>query len=104
MPTSDIDGLRAQAQDLQDQLISVRDGLAVLTFTGTAAGGAVSVSMTATGEFRSVAIDDEVVAGGREEVEEAVLLALRDASGQLREHTTRQLAGLQELFRPAGSD
>ncbi|MEU5785817.1 YbaB/EbfC family nucleoid-associated protein [Micromonospora lupini] len=103
MADDSVDGLLRQAQQLQDQLSSVRDQMTVLEVTGTAAGGAVAVTMTPTGEVRSLRIEDEVLAGGRAEVEETVLLALRDAAAQLRERATERMASLQDMLRSAGS-
>ncbi|MGC4856315.1 YbaB/EbfC family nucleoid-associated protein [Micromonospora sp. DT4] len=102
MAEDDMDSLLRQAQELQHQVASVRDQMTVLEVTGTAAGGAVAVTMTPTGEVRSLRIDDEVVAGGRAEVEETVLLALRDAADQLRQQTTERMASLQDVLRSAG--
>ncbi|MFG1885213.1 YbaB/EbfC family nucleoid-associated protein [Micromonospora sp. NPDC049102] len=102
MADDSVDSLLRQAQELQDQLVSVRDQMTVLEVTGTAGGGAVTVTMTPTGEVKGLHIDDEVVAGGREEVEETVLLALRDAAAQLREHATERMASLQDVLRSTG--
>ncbi|MET8280545.1 YbaB/EbfC family nucleoid-associated protein [Micromonospora sp. NPDC005174] len=102
MAEDGMDGLLRQAQELQHQIASVRDQMAVLEVTGTAAGGAVAVTMTPTGEVRSLRIDDEIVAAGRAEVEDTVLLALRDAAAQLREQATERMAGLQDVLRSTG--
>ncbi|MFE9191937.1 YbaB/EbfC family nucleoid-associated protein [Micromonospora sp. NPDC007208] len=102
MAENSVDDLLRQAQALQHQIASVRDQMTVLEVTGTAGGGAVAVTMTPTGEVRSLRIDDEVLAGGRAEVEETVLLALRDAAAQLREQATERMAGLQDVLRGTG--
>ncbi|MEO3770647.1 YbaB/EbfC family nucleoid-associated protein [Micromonospora sp. B9E7] len=102
MAEDGMDDLLRQAQELHHQFVSVRDQMAVIEVTGTAAGGAVAVTMTPAGEVRSLRIDDEVLAGGRAEVEETVLLALRDATAQLREQAVERLAGLQDVLRSTG--
>jgi nucleoid-associated protein EbfC len=90
-------------EELQQQLGSIRDRLEEYEIVGTAAGGGVHVRMTVTGDFKDVRIDPEVHATGPEEVGDAVLLALRDAAEQLREHVTRQMGGLQDLLGKLGS-
>ena len=89
--------------ELQQQLDSIRNRLEESEIVGTAAGGGVRVRMTVTGDFKDVRIDPEVHASGAEEVEDAMLLALRDAAQQLREHVTRQVDGLQDLLGTLGS-
>ncbi|GAB2964953.1 hypothetical protein GCM10027280_62230 [Micromonospora polyrhachis] len=98
MTGPNLDDVLQQASALQDQLATMRDNLVEIEVTGTSRGGAVAVRMTVGGEFQSIRIDPEVHADGPEEVERAVLDALRDTAFQLRQHTTRQLEGLQDLF------
>ena len=48
--------LMKQAQKMQQQLAAAQAELAEAEVTGTAGGGLVTVTMTASGEFRSVKI------------------------------------------------
>lgn len=102
MTEPDLNDLLRQTEELREQVTAMRDGLAETEVTGTAAGGAVSVRLTVSGDFRAVRIDPEVFDTGREEVEQAVLAALRDAAGQLHEVTARRVTGLQEMFEAFG--
>ncbi|MGW0435752.1 YbaB/EbfC family nucleoid-associated protein [Micromonospora sp. NPDC003197] len=98
MTSPNLDDVLQQASALQDQLAAMRDNLVEIEVTGTSRGGAVAVRMTVGGEFQSVRIDPEVHAEGPEAVANAVLDALRDTAIQLREHATRQLSNLEDLF------
>ncbi|WP_422747579.1 YbaB/EbfC family nucleoid-associated protein [Micromonospora sp. WMMD1219] len=99
-PVSDLDRMLEQAQALQDQMADMRDRLSATEVTGTAASGAVRVSMTAAGTFTAVRLDPHLIADtDPEELEELMLTALRDAGEQLREMTERRMGSLNEIFQ-----
>jgi DNA-binding protein YbaB len=87
-----------RAMDVQGEMNAIRDRMAEAEVVGSAAGGAVRVRVNAIGEYRSIRIDPEVWEAGREEVEDAVLAALRDVTLQLREIGERRAAELQDVF------
>jgi DNA-binding YbaB/EbfC family protein len=94
-----LDHLLEQADAMHAQLANMRNHLVEMKFTGTAAGGAVSVTMTATGHFESVRLDPEIVASAEAtELEELLIAALNDVSSQLRETTEQRVNALTELF------
>lgn len=96
---SDLDQMLEQAKILQDQMASMRDRLSATEVTGTAANGAVRVTMTAAGHFSAVHLDPDLLAdAGAAEVEELMLAALQDAGGQLREMTERRMGSLNDIF------
>lgn len=82
----DMGNLLAQAQQMQQQLAAAQEEAAQEEVEGVAGGGAVRITVTGGGEFRSVAIDPGAV--DPEDVtmlEDLVLAALRDATDQVRE-------------------
>lgn len=85
------------AEMLQQRVAEMRASLETVEVTGSAAGGAVTVRVTALGEFTSVVIDPAVV--DRDDVthlESLVLGALRDVNAQMRDATQRRLAGITD--------
>ena len=102
MTAPDMNSMLAQARAMQEQVVNLRDGLTETEVTGSSRGGAVVVTMSVGGDFKSVRIDPEVLADGQHEVEDAMLSALKDTARQLREVTTHRLAGLQDMFNDIG--
>ncbi|MEU1362115.1 YbaB/EbfC family nucleoid-associated protein [Micromonospora zamorensis] len=97
---SDLDRMLAQAQAVQEQMAAMRDRLSATEVTGTAANGAVRVSMTAAGTFTGVRLDPHLFADTNpEELEELMLAALQDAGTQLREMTEHRMGSLNEIFQ-----
>jgi len=96
---SELDDLLEQTRALSAQMVSMRDSLAETEVTGFSRDGWVSVTMTVTGQFRSVRVDDTVFRKGREDVEFAVLQALRDAASRLQAITEERVSGLQSMFK-----
>jgi nucleoid-associated protein EbfC len=96
----DMDRVMANVQALQDRLATLKDNLGETEVTGSAAGGAVAVTMTASGEFRGVRIDPELIGAETDagDLEFLVLEALRSASAQLRELTSYRMRSLTEML------
>jgi len=85
------------AHQVEQQLEAAKIGLDEAEITGTAGGGQVMVSMTATGDVRGVRIDPEAVdpdnvAG----LEALVLAALRDAHTRVQELTQQMIAPVRD--------
>jgi len=111
----DLGGLLQQAQQMQSQLQDAQQRLAETVVDGSVAGGAVSVSVTGTGELTGVTISPEAVDGddgddlaaSLEELGDLVVAAYRDARAKadaLAEQTLGPLAGgLPGMPDPGGS-
>lgn len=86
-----------QAQQLQSQLLGAQGEE---TFEGVAGGGAVRVTVSGAGEFTDVTIrPDAVDPADVEMLEDLVLAAVRDASGQVSAAMQQRLGGaLGSLF------
>jgi nucleoid-associated protein EbfC len=77
--------LMKQAQKMQEQLAAAQAELSGAEVTGTAGGGMVTVTMTATGDFTALTIDPKVVdPADVETLEDLVLAALHNATEQAR--------------------
>ena len=90
-------GQQAKMQKLMRQLETAQAELAAAEVTGTAGGGLVTVTVSGTGEFRSVKIDPKAVDPDDVETLEDLLLAAihnaADAASTLAEKKMGPLAG-----------
>ena len=90
-------GGQAKMQKLMRQLETAQAELAAAEVTGTAGGGLVTVTVSGTGEFRSVKIDPKAVdPDDVETLEDLVLAAIHNAAnaaGTLAEKKMGPLAG-----------
>lgn len=96
----DLGGLMQQAQQMQAQLHDAQARLADTVVDGSVAGGAVTVSVTGTGEVTGVAITADAVDGTDEqalaELGDLIVAAYRDAKAKadaLAEQVMAPLAG-----------
>jgi len=77
---------------LFEQLASAQSALAEAEVTGTAGGGLVTATMSATGELRSVKIDPKAVdPDDVETLEDLVVAAVTNATAQARAKTEQVL-------------
>jgi nucleoid-associated protein EbfC len=84
--------LMKQAQKMQQQIAVAQEELADTEVTGTAGGGLVTVTMTASGEFRTVKIDPKAVdPDDVETLEDLVLAAIHNASEAARTTTEEKM-------------
>jgi DNA-binding YbaB/EbfC family protein len=84
-----------EAQKMQQQLAAAQAELAETEVTGTAGGGLVTVTMMASGEFRSVRIDAAAVdPDDVETLEDLVLAALNNATEAARRLTEATMGPL----------
>ena len=82
----DMNALLQQAQQMQEQLVAAQQRLAEASVTGTVAGGAVTVTLTGSGELTGV----EIKAGGFDgsdaddlaDLGDMIVAAYRDAKAQ----------------------
>jgi DNA-binding YbaB/EbfC family protein len=98
----DLGALLQQAQQMQEDLQAAQGRLADARVEGTVAGGAVTVTVSGTGELTGVAIspsavsDPEELEDNLEEIGDLVVAAYRDAKAKadaLAEQTLGPLAG-----------
>lgn len=95
----DLGSLMEQASQMQQQMAQAQEAAASTVLEGAAGGGAVKVSVTGAGEFRSVHIDpgavdpDDVAM-----LEDLVLAALHDATARIQELQAGAMGGLGDLL------
>ncbi len=88
-----------QARRVQQELMDAQAELADMDVTGRAGPDLVTITVSASGDFKSVAIDRSAVdANDVETLEALVLTALRDAAATIREVTQARLGPLTERF------
>jgi DNA-binding YbaB/EbfC family protein len=84
-----------QAQKMQKQLAEAQAELAETEVTGTAGGGLVTVTMMASGEFKSIAIDPKAVdPDDVETLEDLILAAVTTASERAKQLTDEKMGPL----------
>ncbi|RLK59966.1 YbaB/EbfC family nucleoid-associated protein [Actinokineospora cianjurensis] len=87
----------AQAQKMQEQLLSAQQELADAEVTGTAGGGLVTATVSGAGELKALVIDPKVVdPDDTETLADLVIAAVRDAGNnaqRLAEEKMGPLAG-----------
>ncbi|MCP2270645.1 YbaB/EbfC family nucleoid-associated protein [Actinokineospora diospyrosa] len=87
----------AQAQKMQEQLLTAQQELADAQVTGTAGGGLVTATVSGAGELKALVIDPEVVdPEDTETLADLVVAAVRDAGNnaqRLAEEKMGPLAG-----------
>ena len=82
----DLEGLLAQAQQMQEQLEGAQQRLAEARVEGTVGGGAVTVTVNGVGELQAVSIRPGGFDGSSEsdlaDLADLIVAAYRDAKGQ----------------------
>ncbi len=87
--------LMKQAQKMQQQLAAAQAELAETEVSGAAGGGLVTVTMTASGDLRSVKIDAKVMdPDDVETLEDLVFAAFTNATATARELTEAKMGPL----------
>jgi len=73
--------LMKQAQKMQEQMLAAQQQLADAEVTGSAGGGLVTVTVSGTGDVKSVSIDPKAVdPEDVETLEDLIVVAFREAS------------------------
>ncbi len=88
--------LLAQAQKMQRAMEEAKEALAGEQVEGTTGGGAVKVQMSGAGAVGGVEISPEAYGAGKDDLQEMVLLAIRDAQAKaerVREQRMGQVTG-----------
>ncbi len=76
--------LLKQAQKMQKKIESLQSELAEKELEISSGGGAVSVTITASGEFRGLSLDPELLQEEASLVEETILEAVKEASAKAK--------------------
>jgi len=76
--------LLKQAQKMQKRIEELQNELAERELEVSGGGGAVTIKITASGDFRSLSIDPELLKEDASLVEETVLQAVKEASSQAK--------------------
>ena len=91
----DMGQLMAQAQKLQEDLMQAQEDLAAQSFTGSAGGDLVVVTVTGKGELTDVQIKPEVVdPSDIETLQDLIVAAINDASKKAQELAEQRLGPL----------
>ncbi|WP_040283486.1 YbaB/EbfC family nucleoid-associated protein [Tessaracoccus massiliensis] len=94
----DINALMQQAQKLQADLSAAQEELGNQSFTGTAGGGLVSVTMSGKGEMQEVEIKPEAVDPEDIETLQALIVAaFRSAKSEVDAATAATLPDLPSM-------
>lgn len=88
-----IQQMMKQAQKMQDQMKEIQAEMERTEFTGTAGGGAVTVTCNGKYEFLSVKLNDEAM-GDREMLEDLILAAIKDASNKVSSKMEEKMSGV----------
>lgn len=76
--------MMSKAKEMQAKMAGLQDDLALISVTGTAGAGLVSVTITGKGELQSVKIDPSLLKPEEAEiVEDLIVAAHRDAHGRV---------------------
>ena len=88
--------LMKKAQQVQTQVNILQTKMARMEFTGGAANGAVTVTLTGVGEARKVHLDASVVnPQDTETLEDLVLVAINDARSQSESYQLSEMEKIQ---------
>lgn len=100
---ADLGQLMKQAQRMQAEIQKAQAELANLEVQGEAGGGLVRLSMSCAQEVRSVKIDDSLLGGDREMLEDVLVAAFNDALRKVQRTIQERYSGLAAgLGLPAG--
>ena len=86
-----IQQMMKQAQKMQDQMKDIQEEMERSEFTGTAGGGAVTVTCNGKYEFTSVKISPEVM-GDKDMLEDLMLAALKDVSNKVTDTMEQKMS------------
>ena len=99
----DMQMILQQAQKMQQQLMSAQAELAEAEVTGQAGGDLVSVTLSGSGEVRSVTIDPKVVdPDDVETLQDLVVGAMADAHRALQDLTQQKMGPLASALGGPG--
>ncbi len=82
------------AWKLQEQMDRVEEELSALEVTGSAGGGAVTVTLSGRFHARGVSIDESFVGSDREMLEDLIAAAINDAVVKVEAANRERMAGV----------
>ncbi len=83
-----------QLQQMQSKMAKMQEELETVEVTGTAGGGAITVTVNGHQRVLAVAIEPEVLEEGAELLADMVLAAVNDALDRSRELASQQMGSL----------
>jgi nucleoid-associated protein EbfC len=99
----DMQSLFAQAAQMQEQLLQTQQQLADARVQGTAGGGAVTATMSGTGDLIGLVIDPDVCDPAEAEMlADLVVAAVHDASANAQRLASEQIPGFGGAFGEGG--
>jgi DNA-binding YbaB/EbfC family protein len=100
----DMQSLLAQAAEMQEQLLKSQEQLGDARVEGTSGGGAVTASMSGTGELVGLVIDPAVCDPAEAEtLADLVVAAVRAASANAQRLASEQMSGFTDAFGEGGT-
>ena len=86
--------LMRQAQEMQVNMQKAQDELASIEVEGAAGGGMVKVVVTCKHDVRRVTIEDSLLRGDKEMLEDLVAAALNDANRKVEQTVQQKLSSV----------
>jgi DNA-binding YbaB/EbfC family protein len=100
--TPDMQSLLQQAARMQEQLVSAQEELSEARVEGTSGGGAVTATVSGTGELLALSISPAVIDPAQaEDLADLIVAAVRNASGNAERLAADQMSDLTGGFGDA---
>ncbi|SHG94683.1 hypothetical protein SAMN02745157_0047 [Kaistia soli DSM 19436] len=91
----DIMGMMSKAKELQSKMQEMQEQVAVLEVEGSAGAGLVTVTMTAKGDLKKIAIDPSLLKADEGEIlEDLIIAAHTDARGKAEKLLAEKMQSL----------
>jgi hypothetical protein len=91
----DIMGMMKKVQEVQSRMTALQEELESVEVQGAAGGGMVSVTMTAKGAVKSIAIDDSLVVKEEKDIlEDLIIAAVNDARAKAERATQDKMSAI----------
>jgi DNA-binding YbaB/EbfC family protein len=91
----DIMGMMKKVQEMQSRMQALQDELDAIEVQGAAGGGMVTVTMSAKGAVKGVAIDDSLMVKEEKDIlEDLLVAALNDARGKADRTTQEKMSAV----------
>jgi DNA-binding YbaB/EbfC family protein len=91
----DIMGMMKKVQEVQSRMTALQEELETVEVQGAAGGGMVSVTMTAKGAVKSIAIDDSLIVKEEKDIlEDLIMAAVNDARAKAERATQEKMSAI----------
>ena len=87
-----------QAQQMQEEMVSLQESLGTVVTQGAASGNLVSVSMNGHFKVKSISISDKAAGSNKSVLESLIVSAFNDASNKVEENNKNRFAELAGKF------